>query len=130
VLRGVHAMIPTKPKTKPFATARKYSGKLSEPIYEPIGGLLAELMRPEAEKRAREQQFLKLKALFAWYKIDETGPNAWRSLAIALALVYVPGMQVNEGRPRIVASPLFASWRRSCRRRRAKCLNFRFLERQ
>jgi hypothetical protein len=87
-------MGPTKRKRKPLASVRKYTGQLSEPIYEPIGDILAELMRPEAEKRAREQQFLKIKALFARYRIDETGPNAWRSLAIALALVHVPGMQV------------------------------------
>jgi hypothetical protein len=87
-------MVPTRRTRKPLASRRKYTGQLSEAIYEPIGGLLAELFRSEAEKRAREQQFLKLKALFAWYEIDPTGPNAWRSLAIALALVHVPGMTV------------------------------------
>jgi hypothetical protein len=89
-------MGPTKRKRKPLASAGRYTGQLSEPIYEPIGGLLADIMRPAAEKRAREQQFLKLRALFAWYRIDETGPNAWRSLAIGLALVHVPGMQVSQ----------------------------------
>lgn len=87
-------MGPTKRKRKAPASIGRYLGPLSEPIYEPIVGLLAEIMRPAAEKRARQQQFLKLKALFVFYKIDETGPNAWRSLAIALALVHVPGMQI------------------------------------
>jgi hypothetical protein len=85
----------TKPRArKPFDLSRRYTGELAEPIYEPILGLLAELLRPEAERRAKERQTLKLKALFDWYQLDASAPNAWRSLALVLALVHVPGMQV------------------------------------
>jgi hypothetical protein len=85
----------TKSKpSKSLASRGKYTGQLAEPIYEPIGGLLAKLMRPTAKERALEQQALKLQALFAWHGVDSTAPNAWTSLAIALALAHVPGMQV------------------------------------
>ena len=72
----------------------KYEGLLAEPIYEPIMGLLAEIMRPMAEERAREQQVLKIQLLFDWYEIDRDAPDAWRNLAIFLAATHVPGMKV------------------------------------
>src|SRR4051812_47531190 len=87
-------MATTSQRNKPLASRGKYTGQLGEPIYEPIGGLLADIMRPAAEKRALEQRALKIQSLFAWHEIDSTVPNAWMSLAIALALAHVPGMQV------------------------------------
>jgi hypothetical protein len=68
VLRG--SIVSMKPKKRKTFSHRKYTGKLANPIYEPIfGGLLSELARPQA-------------------------PNAWEKLAIFLALTHVPGMQV------------------------------------
>jgi len=72
----------------------KYTGPLAEPIYEPIMGLLGELVRPQAEERAREQQVLKLHPLFDWYEIDRNAPDAWMKLASVLASAHVPGMRV------------------------------------
>lgn len=93
MLRG--SIVSMKPKKRKTFSHRKYTGKLANPIYEPIfGGLLSELARPQAEKRANEQRLVKLQSLFVWYEIDPDAPNAWEKLAIFLALTHVPGMQV------------------------------------
>jgi hypothetical protein len=71
-------------------------------------GLLAELMRPQAEERAREQLVVKFQLLFDWYEIDRDAPNAWTTLAIFLAMDHVPGMKViHEPKPRRGRKP---SW--------------------
>jgi hypothetical protein len=90
----VRAVAAKKQTSRSLDSRTKYTGQLAEPIYEPIGGLLAEFTRNAAERRAQEQQVLKLRALFAWYGIDSTTPDAFTGLAIALALAHVPGMKV------------------------------------
>jgi hypothetical protein len=87
-------MATTNGPKKPRVSRAKYKGELAEPIYEPIGGVNAEVMRAAAEARARDSQVKKIEALLAWYEIDPAAPDAWIKLAVTLALAHVPGLKV------------------------------------
>jgi hypothetical protein len=70
--------------------ARRFTGELGTPIYEPVS--LGDTA--EARRRAFEQVVLKLEALFRWYSIDPDEPGAGMELAAILALTFVPGMRI------------------------------------
>src|SRR4029453_11907858 len=76
-------------KRTPQVSRVNYTGELADPIYEPSGESLAE--------RVIEKWNSKIGFLFDWYEIDSDAPNAWRLLALNLAVDHVPGMKfINE----------------------------------
>ena len=78
----------------------KFSGRLSEPIYEPIGGGVLGLPSQEnVETRIFDRQFDKLFLLLDHYKIDRESKNCWILLSFRLANDFVPGMQVVDAPP-------------------------------
>jgi hypothetical protein len=96
-----------KPKKKRVRLP-EYQGDLAEPIVEPPlpFGLLREVLKEEAERRAIQRQAAKLEKLFEHFSIDPTSKHRWLDLAISLAVKHVPGMRVSfvakskGGRPR------------------------------
>ena len=96
-----------KPKKK-RARLPEYQGDLAKPIVEPPlpFGLLREVLKEEAQRRAIQRQAAKLEKLFEHFSIDPTSKHRWLDLAISLAVKHVPGMRVSfvakskGGRPR------------------------------
>jgi hypothetical protein len=78
-------------KRTPQVSPGNYTGELAEPIYEPSRELLAE--------RVLEKWSSKIGFLFDWYEIDSDASDAWRLLALNLAVAHVPGMRfINEAK--------------------------------
>jgi hypothetical protein len=84
----------------------KYTGKLREPIYEPVsvGGILGDVggrMQEQARERAAQRVKAKFFELMEWYDIDPESEDRWFLLAVELAIQHVPGMCIiYETQPR------------------------------
>lgn len=76
-----------------------FSGRLAEPIYEPVaGGILG-------DDAARKERIInELTETFdlvpLHYGVDVSVPDGWQKLSIMLALDLIPGMQVISSKPK------------------------------